>query len=467
MARVVTIRFDQGTLVLDDLDAEAGAALGELVRLDERIRAHRASAHDYAAILRRLHGRFRYHDRARAYQELAVHERAPLALRVYQRDALAAWEAAKRRGVVVLPTGAGKTYVAVRALCAAARSTLVLVPTIDLVQQWASDLERRLALPIGRYGGGDRDLQAITVATYDSGILIVPHHGHRFGLLICDECHHLPAPATAAVATGCIAPYRLGLTATPERTDGGHAALDDLLGPIVHRVAITELEGEFLANYQAEVLEVPLDADEATAYRAHRERYLGFVRGRGLDFSRPDGWQRFISEAARDPDGRAVLHAYREQKRISRASRAKLRVAWDLLRDHAGERCIVFTDDNATAYAIGRTMLLPVLTHHTKGAERKRLLDDFRAGALPVLVTSRVLNEGVDVPEATVGIVVSGTGSVREHVQRLGRILRPRAGKVAVLYELVSAGTGEAYTSQRRREHTAFGDVELDLEAPR
>ncbi|MCM8527458.1 MAG: ATP-dependent helicase, partial [Lentisphaeraceae bacterium] len=74
----------------------------------------------------------------------------------------------------------------------------------------------------------------------------------------------------------------------------------------------------------------------------------------------------------------------------------------------------------------------------------------------PILVTSKVLNEGVDVPEASIGIVVSGSGSIREHVQRLGRILRKSSGKQAILYELVSQGTSEYYVSERRREHRAY-----------
>lgn len=458
---MVTIRFVDGTLLLE----EAGAHLeliGRWCVWDERVRALRAKASDYAPILRALHGKVAYDDRAQRYQTLAVTETVPLDMRPYQQQALAAWLAAQRRGVVVLPTGAGKTYVAVRAICAAQRSTLVLVPTIDLVHQWADDLARRLGEPIGRYGGGEKDLRAITISTYDSGILFMPHHGDRFGLLICDECHHLPAEVTSQAAEACLAPFRLGLTATPERLDGGHERLTELLGPEVHRSHIGDLEGEFLANYQVEVIEVPLDADETEAYHANREIYLRFVRSRGINFSQPDAWQRFIAESARDPDGRAVMTAYREQKRLARASRAKLRVLWQLLRDHAGERCIVFTDDNATAYAIGGQMVVPVLTHHTKSAERKRMLAAFREGSVSVLATSRVLNEGVDVPEATVGVIVSGTGSVREHVQRLGRILRPGPGKVAVLYELISAGTAEAYTSDRRRQHVAFGEIEAD-----
>jgi superfamily II DNA or RNA helicase len=84
------------------------------------------------------------------------------------------------------------------------------------------------------------------------------------------------------------------------------------------------------------------------------------------------------------------------------------------------------------------------------------LLESFASGALPVLVTSRVLNEGVDLPSAEIAVVLSGTGTVREHVQRLGRILRPSPGKKAVLYELVAEDTAEEYTSKRRRRHDAY-----------
>ena len=118
---------------------------------------------------------------------------------------------------------------------------------------------------------------------------------------------------------------------------------------------------------------------------------------------------------------------------------------------------IIFTADNATAYSIGRKYMLPVITHHTKSSERKEFLELFRQGRYLVLVTSQVLNEGVDVPEAAVGVILSGSGSVREHVQRLGRILRPAPGKPqAVLYELISSATSEESVSLRRRDHRAY-----------
>jgi superfamily II DNA or RNA helicase len=117
---------------------------------------------------------------------------------------------------------------------------------------------------------------------------------------------------------------------------------------------------------------------------------------------------------------------------------------------------IIFTDDNTFAYQIGRQFLLPVITHKTKAAERKQMLQAFREGELRVLVTSKVLNEGVDVPAASIGVVMSGSGAVREHVQRLGRILRRLPGKRAILYELIAQNTNEQYVNIRRKQHNAY-----------
>lgn len=72
------------------------------------------------------------------------------------------------------------------------------------------------------------------------------------------------------------------------------------------------------------------------------------------------------------------------------------------------------------------------------------------------MVTSKVLNEGVDVPKASIAVILSGSGSVREHVQRLGRILRRAEGKRATLYELVTENSVETYVSERRRKHDAY-----------
>ncbi len=138
------------------------------------------------------------------------------------------------------------------------------------------------------------------------------------------------------------------------------------------------------------------------------------------------------------------------------AAPAKIELLDELLHRHSGDRVIIFASENATAYQIARRFLVPAITHQTKARERQHLLERFHNGTYPILATSQVLNEGVDVPAANVGIVLSGTGSVREHVQRLGRLLRKQGDKQALLYEVVTRGTAEEFTSERRRQHHAY-----------
>ena len=88
-------------------------------------------------------------------------------------------------------------------------------------------------------------------------------------------------------------------------------------------------------------------------------------------------------------------------------------------------------------------------------AERDEVLERFRAGTLRCLVSAQVLNEGIDVPDAGVGVVVGGAQGKREHVQRVGRLLRPAAGKRATVYELVMADTSEVGKAERRSEGLA------------
>ena len=143
--------------------------------------------------------------------------------------------------------------------------------------------------------------------------------------------------------------------------------------------------------------------------------------------------------------------AHREARGIAFGTEGKLRVLLELLQKHASDRVLIFTDDNATVYKVSQTYLIPAITHQTKVKERHSTLVRFKEGVYPRVVTSRVLNEGVDVPEANVAVVLSGTGTTREYVQRLGRILRKGEGKLALLYEVVAENTSEEGVSRRRR----------------
>ncbi|MDC0666879.1 DEAD/DEAH box helicase [Nannocystis radixulma] len=462
----VELHFDHGTLVVLGVP-EGDERLARLVALDRRTGNHRAPAHRYRAIVSHLHNaHIPYVDKARTYDRLDLALSGPLDPFPHQRDALAAWRAAGGVGVVELPTGAGKTILAVLAIVHTGRPALIVVPTIDLMLQWQQVLGHWLQRPIGMLGGGSSDAREITVTTYDSAAAQTEFHGNRHGLLVCDECHHLPAPAYRFIAQGCLAPFRLGLTATFERPDGLHSVAAELLGPVCYRANIDELEGDYLAPYEVKSLAVALTEEEQARYDEARALYIDFLRGSGVSLDRPGGWAQFIAVCHRSEDGRQAFAAYREQKRIAFTAEAKIEALWRLLLRHRRDRILVFTEDNDTVHRLSRLFLLPVITHQTPPKERVSLLAQFASGALPVLLTSKVLNEGVDVPDANVGVILSGSGSVREHVQRLGRILRKKEGKRAILYELCTAVAAEHGVSERRRQHRAYQKEPLPRRGP-
>jgi superfamily II DNA or RNA helicase len=452
----IQLSYDGGSIVVEGGTEAVRETLPGCV-FDSRTQLHRAPARQYRAIVEQLRReRIDYTDKARAYEPKAFPLKTDRLPFPHQSEGVDTWWRAGGSGLVVLPTGTGKTFLAMLAITKVGRPALVVTPTIDLINQWHRELNEHFGGDIGMLGGGAYDLQPITVSTYDSAYMHVERWGNRYGLLICDECHHLPGPSYQMIATMSIAPFRLGLTATPERADGLESVYEELLGPIVYRREIHQLAGEFLAEYRTVRVYVDLTAEEQQSYQTHRDKYRQFLSRSGISLGGPNGWQRFVVEASRSAEGRAAYQAYREQKRLERAPLAKLTKLAELMERHRGERILIFTADNATVYRISRQFLVPAITHQTKAKERRRMLERFHSGEYSIMVTSQVLNEGVDVPAAAVGIVLSGTGTTRENVQRLGRILRKFGDKQALLYEVVARGTAEEFTSERRRQHTAF-----------
>lgn len=455
----IELRFFSGTIEIHLLGRDG---LGEVnwpssVQWDTRTSCLRAPAISYSEIVMTLiRQRVVYRDAARDYLILEGEMKSSKEPRPFQREAIDAW-LPRRQGLIVLPTGAGKTYVAMMAIEAVSRSALIVVPTLELVRQWIQSLSETFHHRVGAIGGGDYDPQPLTVITYDSAYGHMENLGNRYGLIIFDECHHLPGDTYSLAAHSCLAPYRLGLSATPERADGRHVELDKLIGPIVYRRDVLELAGDYLAEYTTHQVVVDLTQEERAEYEKERAVYKDFIVSQGIRLSHPKGWSEFVMRSSRSTQGRRAMKAYLRQKKLAFAAPSKIDYVDHLLHRHRRDRALLFTQNNATAYEVSQRFLIPVITHQTKPSERAEILSNFAEGKYLAIVTSKVLNEGIDVPDANVAIVISGSGSVREHVQRLGRILR-RAGpdKQAILYELIAADTSEAYTSARRREHNAY-----------
>ena len=444
----LTLKHDRGTLVV----WEVPECLQDLFTWDARAQLWRTPGHTYRTVIERLRAsHLPYKDEAAEFTSVELRPSRDLKPYLHQVEALAAWKKAQRRGVVVLPTGAGKTYVAELALRQTPRSCLICVPTIDLLHQWYSGL--LAAFPdasIGLLGGGSHDETPILVSTYDSAAIHAEELAARYAFHIYDEAHHLPAGFTRVVAEMGLAPYRLGLTATPKRSDGRESDLEHLIGPTVYQKAPSELMGGALADYQEVRVMVRLSVQEQARYDELIQLRNDFLRTNFIKLGSLEGWTKFV-QASGSVQGRRAMLAHREARGLAYGTDAKLRVLEEVLVNHHGERTLIFTDDNATVYKVSREFLIPAITHQTPVKERHELLLKFRSGEYKTLVTSRVLNEGVDVPEASVAVVLSGTSTEREHIQRLGRILRQVKGKKAVLYEVVTEGTSEERASQQRR----------------
>ncbi len=457
----VTLRFDRGTVVLD-VPAAAGER-GERAWLDSipgvmwdaRTRSYRAPAIFHGAIVERLRERLRARGEAFVDEvpRFGCVEEAgwqPIDLRPYQQAALGAWELGGRRGVLVLPTGSGKTRVAIAAMARARAATLILVPTRVLMHQWRTEIGRFFGGQVGAWGDGERELRPIMVTTFESAYRQMARFGRFFELLIVDEVHHFGGGRRDEALEMSIAPFRLGLTATPQADPLACEALNRLLGPVVYRRSLQELAGRYLADFDVVVLNVPLDDDERAAYAADQALFRP-VAAAFWRMAPRSSWADFMAAARESREGQQALAAWHRMRKLVAFTRGKAATVDALLAKHRSSKTLVFTSNNEAAYAVARRNLVAPLTCDIKRAERDEVLARFRSGEIRALVSARVLNEGIDVPDAEVAIIIGGSQGGREHIQRVGRLLRPVEGKRARVYELVAADTGEMRQARDRR----------------
>jgi superfamily II DNA or RNA helicase len=352
--------------------------------------------------------------------------------------------------VVVLPTGAGKTALALMAIAQVELRPLIVVPTIELLKQWADGLRRHLSLPdgaVGQVGGGQRQWRSATVITYDSAWRHL-RDLKSFGLLIFDEVHHLPSASYRRIAAASEAPCRLGLTATPERADLRHHDLERLIGPVVYRRSPGELSrSRHIAAFRQERLFINLTEEEELQYYQLISRFQWYMARNRL---RGQGFQQLVLRAGSDPAAREALRCHQQARQVALNAAGKAAQVLTLLRRHAADRVLIFCEYTSVVDSLSRRLLLPSVTYRTPAAERRETLQRFRNGEYTKLITGRVLNEGIDVPDANVAIVVSGSATPREQIQRLGRILRPKEQE-AVLYEIVARGTAEERAARARK----------------
>jgi len=342
-------------------------------------------------------------------------------IRDYQRDAISAFTG---DGVIVMPCGAGKTIVGIGAITKLKTSTLIICPNQMSVKQWNDELLNKTDArreDIGEYTAGNKEIRPITITTYqmitfkrDGGM---PHlelfNKRNWGLIIYDEVHLLPAEVFKETAS-LQAKRRLGLTATFVREDEKEKEIFTLIGPKRYESPWKEIEEKgWIAEVECYEIRVPLARDLFETYLRAPER---------------------------------------EKYRISSMNPVKQEAVRRILESRRDERIIIIGQYLEQLKQVSDMLGSPLITGKTPNAERIRLYSAFRRGSISLLVVSKVANFAIDLPDASVAIQLSGTfGSRQEEAQRLGRILRPKNGKKAEFYSIITRGTRDQEVNAKRQ----------------
>lgn len=339
-----------------------------------------------------------------------------IALRPYQLDAV---ESAERtsHGVIVLPPGSGKTFVGVALASRIQRHTLVVTTSRAAVQQWIDSFMVATTLAPSHIDTYQRNqpLPAVTVTTYHQ-LIATPERINQadWGVILYDEVHTLPAPifrTTAALASR----RRYGLSATLVREDNRIGDVFSLVGPQRYQLPWRTLES---LGYIADVTCYEVSVNHT---RTERIAYL---------------------EAA-----------IRQQGRLAAIASQKYQVVEQLVARHPDETILVIGHYLEQLEALAQRSGWPLLTGADDTTTRERVYNQVRTGAVRVVILSRIGNQAIDIPRASVLIQLSGSyGSRQEEAQRLGRILRPKADVSATFYTLVTSKTREVDDAWQRQQ---------------
>jgi len=440
-----------------------------------------------------------------------------------QKPAVKNWYENNQVGTVVLPTGGGKTIVGLEVLSQIKEWTLIVVPTIELKNQWiefltgysAIEPNQKLNIPnlgipreyVGEFYAGKKEVKPITIALFQSAHKHVLPEGEEedteeyneeelaemakfgeeigklsenFGLLIADEGHHLAAPLWKNIAIHLKSLKRISLTATPERYDGNEPLLFFTLGDPIYKVTYEDLaKQKIVCPIVFQRVFVPLTETEKEILRILAElkgkKYWGFAeinekvkQLKELYLSLPyvqlkkKKFEEKVEKAKLK--GKDLVETFmikRMQVRLIHCfAQEKFNKLLEIVKKHINDKILIFNE-----YVIGAKMIhdfleengihSEILTGSTKRKERELIFDEFRKAHSGIIVTTTVLDEGINVPDCNVIIIFNGRRRRRQMIQRIGRGCRYRKLKIEYVYELVV----EPFKKQKVEDVVKVGDT--------
>lgn len=345
-----------------------------------------------------------------------------------------------KRATVSAVTGSGKTVLALAAIFYTRFPTLITCPTQEIQRQWKKELINKLCIPqeqIGLFDGEHKQIRPFTIAIYNSAYIHIQELLGKFELFIPDETHRIGAKQFSKIALNIDTLYNLAISAKPKRQDGNDELIYKTMGNLIKGPNFTKLVSiNRIAPIDHKRIFVELLEDERRRYEEYRLKSFSAPKKKYNENTKTQAWYRTRAEE------------------IAHGSLAKIPVATRLVFQHQKEKILIFNKFITQANMM-QTILKPfnaqLLIGETKKDERKAIFSWFHQSKSAVLISTKVLDEGVDVPDAKVGIIMSGFGTELQMIQRTGRTVRYLPDKTALIYEIVSKRTVDERQSDRRQ----------------
>ena len=398
----------------------------------------------------------------------------------WQKQALSNWKLNNYRGIANAVTGAGKSRLALAALRDCVQEggkCVVVVPTVVLLNQWVELVSEALPMVrVGRAGNGhdddlDRyDIVIATVATARQRTFSLPPD--TIGLVVADECHRT-ASEMSKLSLDERFSRRLGLSATHERSDGAH---DTVLMPYFDKVIFelgydAAISAGVVAQVRVAFVGVDFTTEEAERYailiRQLSKLRKTLIREYGC---RPAPFAVFLDDVIRLRGGTMKagiaanrwLSGWREKRNLLAETPAKIEALNKMalvLGD--ADRSLIFTQSIASATSLNECLVAAEISsevHHSQvdTSARSEVMERFSAGETKALVSVQTLEEGVDVPDADLAVIIAASKQTRQMIQRMGRVMRRKSdGRDARFVIVFVRDTDE---DPRLGAHAAFVD---------
>ena len=358
-------------------------------------------------------------------------------MRRWQEEAMQAWFASGKRGIVSVVTGGGKTFFALKCINefqrrVAAATVLITVPTDALLDQWFEELVSFFDMPtkflnlVSKTRPIRRGRMNIGVINTVAKLGALKNNPEVF--LVVDECHKSASPFFRCVFD-IPRLASLGLSATPERPhdDWFQEVLVPNLGPVIYTYSYKEaMRDSIIVPFELQNILFEFTNDEKKEYDRLTKSIRIVISKYGIESER------------------AVMLLLK-RARFANSSPTRVRIALKLIARHREQKLLVFHEDIKACdflFEVLQENSVPAGIYHSKMplARRVQTLQEYRAGKIKVLVSCRALDEGFNVPETEIGIIAASTATYRQRVQRLGRVLRPAADKKrAIIYSIVAS----------------------------